>query len=211
MADIQASINTAVAFAKKWEGLYSGSPTSSKKVSADAVPNTLIYAYYDKLGGFWTIGWGNTYYKNGAKVKDGDRIYKAEADEMILWEMTEKEKEVSDFVDSSKLTNNEYAALLSIAYNAGATGLKRTSIDESLNTKTRQETANIIKDSILTAKGRYVQGLKNRRIDESKLFLGEYNQLYSYYLRNSTDINLLLLGVLIISSTLYFRKKFKNK
>jgi LPXTG-motif cell wall-anchored protein len=125
--------------------------------------------------------------------------------------MTEKEKEIRSFIDYSKLTNNEYAALLSIAYNAGATGLKRTSIDESLNTKTRQETANIIKDSILTAKGSYVQGLKNRRIDESKLFLGEYNQLYSYYLRNSTDINLLLLGVLIIGSTLYFRKRFKNK
>jgi lysozyme len=210
MADKQASINTAVAFAKKWEGLYSGSPTSIKKVSDTADYNTPIYAYYDKLGGVWTIGWGNTYYSNGSKVKQGDKITKAEADAMITWEMTEKEKEVSDFIDSSRLTNNEYAALLSIAYNAGATGLKRTAIDESLNTKTRQETANIIKDSILTAKGNYSQGLKNRRIDESKLFLGEYNQLYSYYLRNSLDINLALLGILIIGSTIYFRKRFKK-
>jgi lysozyme len=210
MADIQASINTAVAFAKKWEGLYSGSPTSSKKVSADAPPNTIIYAYYDKLGGFWTIGWGNTYYKNGAKVKSGDKIYKAEADEMILWEMTQKEKEVSDFIDTTRLTNNEYAALLSIAYNAGATGLKGTAIDESLNTKSRQETADIIKDSILTAKGNYSQGLKNRRIDESKLFLGEYNTLYSYYLRNSGNVNLAVLGALLIVGTLYLRKKLKK-
>ena len=211
MADIQASINTAVAFAKKWEGLYSGSSTSKKKVSDSASYNTPIYAYYDTLGQVWTIGWGNTYYANGSKVKSGDKIMKADADAMINWEMAEKEKEIRSFIDSSKLTNNEYAALISIAYNAGATGLKRTTIDESLNTKTRQETANIIKDSILTSKGVYVQGLKNRRVDESKLFLGEYNQLYSYYLRNSTDINLLLLGVLIIGSTLYFRKRFKNK
>ena len=210
MADVQASINTAVAFAKKWEGLYSGSPTSSKKVSDTAAPNTPIYAYYDKLGGVWTIGWGNTYLKNGSKVKQGDKITKAEADDMITWEMTQKESEVSDFIDSSKLTNNEYAALLSIAYNAGATGLKRTFIDESLNTKTRQETANIIKDSILTAKGSYVQGLKNRRIDESKLFLGEYNTLYSYYLRNSGNVNLAVLGALLIVGTLYLRKKLKK-
>jgi lysozyme len=211
MADIQASINTAIAFAKKWESLYSGSPTSNKKVSETAPSNTTIYAYYDKLGAVWTIGWGTTYYPNGARVKQGDKITKAEADAIVKQIMTEKESEVSKFIDSDSLTNNEYAALLSIAYNAGVNGLKKTSIDESLLTKTRQETANIIKDSILTAKGVYVQGLKNRRIDESKLFLGEYNQLYSYYLRNSFDINLALLGILIIGSTIYFRKRLKNK
>jgi lysozyme len=210
MADKQASINTAVAFAKKWEGLYSGSPTSSKKVSDTAAANTPIYAYYDKLGGVWTIGWGNTYYKNGSKVKQGDKIFKSEADEMILWEMTQKESEINDFIDSSRLTNNEYAALLSIAYNAGAYGLKITALDESLSSKTRQETANIIKDSILTASGSYSQGLKNRRIDESKLFLGEYNTLYSYYLRNSGNVNLAVLGVLLIVGTLYLRKKLTN-
>jgi len=211
MADKQASINTAIAFAKKWESLYSGSPTSNKKVSETAPWNTPIYAYYDKLGAVWTIGWGTTFYPNGTRVKQGDKITKAEADAIVKEIMTQKESEVNKFIDSDSLTNNEYAALLSIAYNAGVNGLKKTSIDESLLTKTRQETANIIKDSILTAKGSYVQGLKNRRIDESKLFLGEYNQLYSYYLRNSTDINLALLGILIIGSTLYFRNRFKNK
>lgn len=210
MADIQASIDTAVAFAKKWEGLYSASPTYNKKVIDSASYNTPIYAYYDSLGGVWTIGWGNTYYPNGSKVKQGDKITKGEADEMITWEMTQKEKEVSKFVDSSTLTNNEYAALLSIAYNAGAYGLKRTAIDESLNTKTRQETANLIKDSILTASGNYSQGLKNRRIDESKLFLGEYNELYSYYLRNSGNVNLAVLGAILIAGTLYLKKKLKK-
>ena len=210
MADIQSSINTAVAFAKKWEGLYSGSATSKKKVSDTASPNTPIYAYYDTLGKVWTIGWGNTYYSNGSRVKQGDKITKGEADAMIVWEMTEKESEVSAFVDSSTLTNNEYAAILSIAYNAGATGLRRTAIDESLTTKTRQETANLIKDSILTADGVYSQGLKNRRVDESKLFLGEYNELYSYYLRNSGNVNLAVLGVILIVGTLYLRKKLKK-
>ena len=210
MADKQASINTAVAFAKKWEGLYSASPTSSKRVSDTASADTPIYAYYDSLGRVWTIGWGNTYYADGSRVKQGDKITKAQADAMVTEEMTQKEAEVSEFIDSDSLTNNEYAALLSIAYNAGATGLKRTGIDESLTTKTRQETANIIKDSILTASGSYSQGLKNRRIDESKLFLGEYNQLYSYYLRNSGNVNLAVLGVIIIAATLYLRKKLKK-
>lgn len=211
MADIQASINTAVAFAKKWEGLYSGSPTSKRKVSDSVSSNTPIYAYYDSLGAVWTIGWGNTFYSNGSRVKQGDKITKAMADAMITSIMAKKEKELSAFINSNDLTNNEYAALLSIAYNAGVNGLKRTSIDESLNTKTRQETANLIKDSILTSQGSYVQGLKNRRVDESKLFLGEYNELYSYYLRNSGNVNLAVLGTIIIIGTLYLKKKIKNK
>lgn len=210
MADIQASIDTAVAFAKKWEGLYSGSLSSKKKVSDSVSSDTPIYAYYDSLGGVWTIGWGNTYYANGSKVKQGDKITKGEADDMVTWEMTQKESEVSKFIDPSNLTNNEYAALLSFAYNAGSYGLKRTAIDESLLNKTRQETANLIKDSVLTAQGSYSQGLKNRRVDESKLFLGEYNELYSYYLRNSGNINLAVLGGILIIGTLYLRKRLKK-
>jgi GH24 family phage-related lysozyme (muramidase) len=210
MADIQASIDTAVAFAKKWEGLYSGSPSSKKKVSDSASLNTPIYAYYDSLGGVWTIGWGNTYYSDGSKVRQGDKITNGEADDMITWEMTQKESEVSKFVDSSNLTNNEYAALLSFAYNAGSYGLKKTAIDESLKNKSRQETANIIKDSVLTAGGNYSQGLKNRRIDESKLFLGEYNELYSLYLRNSGSVNVATIGILLIVITLYLRRRFKK-
>ena len=210
MADIQASIDTAVAFAKKWEGLYSGSSSSTKSVKDSVSSDTPIYAYYDSLGGVWTIGWGNTYYQDGSKVKQGDKITKGEADDMITWEMTQKESEISKFIDPSNLTNNEYAALLSFAYNAGSYGLKKTAIPESLNTKTRQETAQIIKDSILTAQGNYSQGLKNRRIDESKLFLGQYNELYSLYLRNSGTINLAVLGIVLIVGTLYLRRRFKK-
>ena len=201
MADIQASIDTAVAFAKKWEGLYSGSSSSNKKVSDSASLDTPIYAYYDSLGGVWTIGWGNTYYQDGSKVKQGDKITKGEADDMITWEMTQKESEVSKFIDPSNLTNNEYAALLSFAYNAGSYGL---------TTKTRQETAQLIRDSVLTAQGNYSQGLKNRRIDESKLFLGQYNELYSLYLRNSGSVNVAVIGVLLIVITLYLRRRLKK-
>ena len=210
MADIQASIDTAVAFAKKWEGLYSGSSSSNKKVSDSASLDTPIYAYYDSLGGVWTIGWGNTYYQDGSKVKQGDKITKGEADDMITWEMTQKESEVSKFIDPINLTNNEYAALLSFAYNAGSYGLKKTAIDESLTTKTRQETAQLIRDSVLTAQGNYSQGLKNRRIDESKLFLGQYNELYSLYLRNSGSVNVAVIGVLLIVITLYLRRRLKK-
>jgi lysozyme len=210
MANIDNAISIATEFIKKWERLSSSSPTSNRIIKTPTADDTPVYAYYDSLGQVWTIGWGNTYYANGSKVRQGDKITKGEADDMITWEMTQKESEVSKFVDPSNLTNNEYAALLSFAYNAGSYGLKKTAIDESLKNKSRQETANLIKDSVLTAGGNYSQGLKNRRIDESRLFLGEYNELYSLYLRNSGSVNVAVIGILLIVITMYLRRRLKK-
>lgn len=40
--------------------------------------------YFERdVAGVWTIGYGNTYYPNGTKVKQGDRITQAQADEMF--------------------------------------------------------------------------------------------------------------------------------
>jgi uncharacterized FlgJ-related protein len=48
----------------------------------------------------------------------------------------------------------------------------------------------------------YAAGLKSKLLKINVL---------DFYTKNSFDINVLLLGVLIIGSTLYFRKRFKNK
>jgi lysozyme len=205
MADIKNSIQIALAFAKKWERLSSSSPASNVIFSnTDSLsPNQKVYAYYDSIGKVWTIGWGNTYYKNGSNVKSGDSITKAEADDLALWAMSGKEVAIRSFIPYQFLTDNEYASLISIAYNAGEGNLKASRIPSALNSGiTKQEVANVIQDSIVTAKGVFNQGLKNRRIDESKLFLGEYNAVYSYYLRNEKTINYTVVGLVLIVMTL---------
>jgi lysozyme len=213
MANIENSIRIAVEFAKKWEGLASSNPSSLKYLSKTSTPDTKVYAYYDNLGGVWTIGWGSTYKKDNSKFKGGDVITKREADDLIEWEMEGKEKAIRSFIPYQSLTDNEYATLISIAYNAGQGNLKASRITKALNSgKSKQEVADVIKDSIVTAQGKFVQGLKNRRIDESRLFLGQYNALYSYYLRNEKTINygLLGIGIIIITATSYWYYK-KNK
>lgn len=210
MANIENSIRIATEFAKKWEGLASANPSSLKYLSKTSSPDTKVYAYYDKLGHVWTIGWGSTYKKDGSQFKSGDVITKQEADDLSKWQMQEKEKAIRSFIPYQDLTDNEYASLISIAYNAGQGNLKASKIPSALTSgKPKQEVADIIQDSIVTAKGKFVEGLKNRRIDESKLFLGEYNALYSYYLRNAKTINytLLGLGIIIITATSYWYYK----
>ena len=203
MANISNSIRIAVEFAKKWEKLYSGSPSQKVAISSNASPNTLVYAYWDSVGQVWTIGWGNTYYADGSRVKSGDVITRAQADKLALDIMTGFEKELRKIVDYTNLTDNEYAALLSISYNAGIGNFSASRIPYALSTMSKQQVASIIQDSIVTSKGKFVQGLKNRRVDESRLFLGIYNDLYSYYLRNASTINYAVVGTVVIALTGY--------
>lgn len=203
MANRQNAIRIAVEFAEKWEKLYSGSPSRKVQVSKDAPDDTIVYAYYDSVADVWTIGWGNTYYADGSRVQQGDSLTKAQCDELVYVIMEGKEREVAKFIDPTYLTDNEYAAILSIAYNAGIGNLRSSRIPNALETLSKQEVADIIQDSIVTSKGKFVQGLKNRRIDESKLFLGEYNALYSYYLRNATTINYAVVGAVVLGLTGY--------
>ena len=213
MANIDNAVRIATEFIKKWEKLSSSSPTSSKIISATAPDNTKVYAYYDSAGKVWTIGWGNTYYQNGAKIKSGDSITKKQADDLVIFVVNQKEKAIRSLVPYQKLKDNQYAALISITYNAGEGNFKASSIDNLLNAGASDaEVSAKIQDSIVTASGIYNQGLKNRRIDESKLFDGSYNVLYSYYLRNEKNVNYTAAAISILAITaisFWYYKKHK--
>jgi len=211
MANIDNAIKIATEFIKKWEKLSSSSPTSNRIIRTPTADNTPVYAYYDKLGEVWTIGWGNTYYANGNKVNQNDRITKLEADKLNDIVVRGKELAIRSFIPYQNLTDNQYAALISIAYNGGEGNLKKSKITPALNSgKSDKEVSAIIQDSIVTAKGNFVQSLKDRRIDESKLFDGSYNVLYSYYLRNKTTTNYTLIGIGLIIITLISYRYYKK-
>jgi len=111
----------------------------------------------------WTIGYGHT-----KGVKPGDKITKEEAEKLYK----EDFKEHSEALKSVKvpLTNNQKIALASFAYNMGATGFKNSDVVKILNTgnyeKAAKELLNYNK-----SKGKYSQGLYNRRKLEMELFL----------------------------------------
>lgn len=216
MANIENSIRIASEFGKKWEKLSSSSPNSNIIIrdGQKAAGNTAVYAYWDAAGKVWTIGWGNTWYPGGGSVKQGDKMTKDQADLLHSQVISIMEKELRKYVNPNKFTDVEYAALIDLAYNAGQGNFNSSKVKKAIDQNlSKQEIASALEDSILTAKGVYQPGLKNRRIDQSRLFLGKYNDFYSFYLRNKSTFDYTIAGIALLAITgityYFYRKKFK--
>lgn len=113
-----------------------------------------------------TIGYGHT---NG--VKEGDTITASEADELLVKDLRERAQELAPFVNVP-VTEGQFVALLSLAFNVGVTAVKKSSLLRLLNTGHTQEAADAFLDWTY-AGGVVSKGLKARRERERSLFLGE--------------------------------------
>jgi lysozyme len=210
----EAAIQVAREYIKKWELLGWKTPTGGSYSPSQAnnlAYNTTLYPYPDGKG--YSIGWGTyaTLRTTGEKVNKSTRITKSEADDNLDAEIR---NEIVPYFDKNikvELTENQYAALISLAYNAGNGAIKYNGLLDAINSNYKN-VEDIWKGVATTDQrsGLLSSNLKNRRKDETMLWNGSYNELYSYYLRNSFDINVVLLGILIIGSTLYFRRRFKK-
>ena len=117
----------------------------------------------------WTIGIGTTIYPNGVKVKKGDKCTLEQAHEYLAHDMIEFEKTVNDSVKVS-LSQNQFDALVSLAYNIGSTAFKNSTLLKKLNAKDYQGAA----DQFLRwnkGGGKVLKGLVRRREAERALFL----------------------------------------
>ncbi|QHJ80202.1 MAG: endolysin/autolysin [Bacteriophage sp.] len=79
-----------------------------------------LRAYPDPQSGGepWSIGWGNTQYADGRKVRPGDVITKQRADDEFAFDLIEFEAMVDKAV-TVPLTQGQFDALVSIVYNVG--------------------------------------------------------------------------------------------
>jgi len=115
-----------------------------------------------------TIGYGNTYYPNGTKVKLGDTISKEQADE-LLKDILKKFEAIVKRKLKVKVSQNQFDALVSHTYNTGGSD----TLFRLINTGADKQT---IKDWIetryITANGVKLNGLVRRRKAESDLFFG---------------------------------------
>jgi len=215
MPNRQNAINIAIPFIQKCEGLASKSSNGNSyfsnplNVSAD----TSIYAYPD-TGGVYTIGWGTIKYNviDNRDVAANDVITKGQADLEFNYEVNQKENALYNYGGISQLNDVQYAALISLAYNAGE-GAAEKMIDYINSHNNISDVVNYWKTfRIVDRSGNVVSGLINRREDETLLYTGQYNSLYSYYLRNKSNIQLLLYGSvgLIVTGALIY-KIFKLK
>lgn len=134
-------------------------------------------AYWDSLGGIWTIGYGSTsiYDEGLARVRPvlkEDKLTHKEA-------LSNKARDVARYIDAvretlgDKLLQREVDALASLAYNAGEGSIKR-SIRQAIEGGHQQAAADaILKYNKSGDPLRPVYGLSRRRAAERAMFLGQ--------------------------------------
>ena len=124
---------------------------------------------YDDGVGVWTIGFGTIKYPNGVRVKKGDTCTLDQAKEYMRHDLIEFEHTVNSSV-KVPLNQNQFDALVSLAYNIGSSAFKSSTLVKKLNTGDYQGAADQF-NVWINAGGKRMQGLVNRRDKEKLLFL----------------------------------------
>jgi lysozyme len=114
--------------------------------------------------GVLTIGWGHAI-KEGEKFK---KLTQQEADELLKKDVEIFERGVTELVKVA-LTDNQFSALVSFAFNCGIGNLKKSTLLKRLN-QTRYLAAAAEFPKWCKADGKPLRGLKRRREAEKKLF-----------------------------------------
>lgn len=134
-----------------------------------------LHAYRD-IAGIWTIGYGSTYYAGGRHVREGDRLDNEVAADLLFCNTLAQYEEAVSRLVKVPLTQNQYNALVSFAYNAGIGALQNSTALRRLNASdyTGAADALLMWDKITDPKtGKKVTSdtLVKRRKAERQLFL----------------------------------------
>lgn len=124
---------------------------------------------YDDGVGVWTIGYGTTVYPNGVVVKKGDSCTLEQAKSFFQHDLRRFETTVNGIVTVS-LSQNQFNALVSLAYNIGINAFKNSTLVNYLNAGNYKAAA----DQFLVwnkGGGKVLKGLVRRRAAERDLFL----------------------------------------
>ena len=111
-----------------------------------------------------TIGYGNTFYANGSKVKMGDTITQEQADELLRQTLKGFEAIVSNRI-KVPLNQNQFDALVSHTFNTGGSDTLFKLINEGKDVKQWWTTRYIQADGVVQ------KGLIRRRKAEYDLFM----------------------------------------
>jgi len=111
-----------------------------------------------------TIGYGNTFYTNGSKVKMGDTITQEQADELLRQTLKGFESIISKRI-KVPLNQNQFDALVSHTFNTGGSDTLFKLINEGKDVKQWWTTRYIQADGVVQ------KGLIRRRKAEYDLFM----------------------------------------
>lgn len=140
-----------IALMHKWEGC---------KLTAYPDPGS-------KDGNPWTIGYGST----GPGIAKGTVWTQAQADARFEQDLVEYAAEVSAFIGATPTTQDQFDALVSFHYNTGK--IRKSSLGALHKAGDYAGAAGQF-DKWIYNDGKPMNGLKNRRADERKLYEGKW-------------------------------------
>ncbi|BEM27702.1 lysozyme [Serratia marcescens] len=127
-----------------------------------------LKAYQDSVG-VWTIGYGWTQRVDGKKVGPGMQIDQATADRLLKCGVVQYEQGVNQLV-KVKITQGQFDALVSFAYNLGLRSLSTSTLLKKLNAGDKAGAADEF-GKWVNADGKRLDGLVARRAAEREMFL----------------------------------------
>lgn len=121
----------------------------------------------------WTIGYGNTFYEDGSRVKQGDKITKERAEELFT-NITENKfcKPLRTLI-KSKVNDNQFSALVCFAYNLGTGALSKSTLLKKVNANPNDASISSEFMKWNKAGGKVLLGLSRRRQEESNLYFSK--------------------------------------
>lgn len=174
-------VKSSLAKINQWQDV-SGMKISEEGVKMIGKFEAFVGKPYLDAVGVWTIGYGNTYYPNGRKVKSSDPELTIEEARKLKMDIINRDFAaavniiLADQISKGKIKQHQFDALVSLAYNIGTNALQGSSVVR--NIKAGRITA--AADSFLLwnkgkVNGRRVvlKGLVNRREAERLMFLGK--------------------------------------
>lgn len=127
-----------------------------------------LKAYQDSVG-IWTIGYGWTQPVDGRKIGPGMVIDQATAERLLKCGLVQYEQGVNQLVKVI-ITQGQFDALVSFAYNLGLRSLSTSTLLRKLNAGDKQGAADEF-GKWVNAGGVRLNGLVKRREAERKMFL----------------------------------------
>jgi len=116
-----------------------------------------------------TIGYGSTFYRNGRKVSLSDKAISKEEAAKLLIAVIERDFDINPLIKVN-ITQNQFDALTSFAYNVGIGKFINSTLLRKLNEKDFAG-ASAEFPKWVRANGKVLKGLVNRRAKEQQLFL----------------------------------------
>jgi len=123
-----------------------------------------------------TIGYGATFYPNGKKVTLQDESITEQEAEVLLLDTVRIFEKCVDSYCTDDLTQNQFDALVSFAYNVGCMNLKISTLLKKVNKNTKDP---LIGKEFLKWKksnGKVLYGLLVRRQEEAALYFNPIEQ-----------------------------------